>query len=130
MSEREARYDVLLKQMPAGLDRAVLRVLSQRVGREQAVGRGQLVRLVGQGGFQANERQIRAMIKELRRQGHLICSASGESGGYWMAANRKEVEQFGQQEFEAKISDMSETWKAMRKSADEKFGTAVQERLF
>ena len=130
MSERRESYEVLLKRMPAGLDRAVLRVISQRVGRGQAVGRGQLVRLVGQGGFRAHERQIREVIKELRRQGHLICSAAGENGGYWMAANRQEFEAFGQQEFEAKISDMSETWRAMQKSADEKFGTAVQERLF
>ena len=101
-------YDALLKNMPAGLDRAVLRVLSQRVGREQAIGRGGLVRIVGRLGFSAHERQIREVIKELRREGHLICAAAGKNGGYWMAADRKEFDEFGRQEFEAKISDMSQ----------------------
>lgn len=123
-------YGLLLKTMPPGLDRAVLRVLSQRVGREQTISRGQLVTTVGRLGFGAHERQIRVVIKELRRQGHLICSAAGDKGGYWMAADRKEFEAFGHQEFEAKISDMSETWRAMQKAADQKFGTSVQERLF
>lgn len=123
-------YDALLKTMPAGLDRAILRILSPRVGRERAVGRAALVKMVHQLGINAHERQVREEIKELRRQGHLICSAPGESGGYWMAANRMELERFGQQEFEAKIIDMSETWRAMQKAADQKFGQGVQESLF
>jgi len=52
-------------------------------------------------------------------------SAKGES-----AVDRKEFEAFGHQEFEAKISDISETWRAMHKAADKIFGTAMQERLF
>lgn len=123
-------YEDLLQNMPTGLDRAVLRVLSQRFGRSKAIGRGLLVQTVGKLGFSAHERQIREMIKELRRQGHLICSAAGSNGGYWMAADRKEFEEFGRQEFEAKIIDMSETWRAMQKAADQQFGTVVQERLF
>ena len=123
-------YADLLKGMPAGLDRAVLRILSQRVGRGQVISRTALVRSVARLGFAAHERQIRDVIKELRRDGHLICSAAGENGGYWMAADRQEFDAFGHQEFEAKISDMSQTWRAMQKAADQKFGTAVQESLF
>ena len=37
------RYDDLLASMPMGLERAILRVLSMHVGRDQAVGREGLV---------------------------------------------------------------------------------------
>jgi hypothetical protein len=126
----KSQYDELVKTMPVGLERAVLRILSQRVGRTLVIGRMSLVNETMKMGFQANERQIREAIKYLRRQGHLICSAPGSNGGYWMAANLTELDEFGHQEFEAKISDMSETWRAMKKAAKKKFGTAVQERLF
>jgi len=125
------KYNDLLKTMPAGLDRAILRILSQRVGMDNKIlGSRMFDMLRGLGFALRDPRQMREAIKGLRRDGHLICSAPGTRGGYWLAANRKEFEDFGHAEFEAKIIDMSETWRAMRQAADQQFGNAIQERLF
>lgn len=123
-------YDRLIDSMPAGLERAVLSVISQRVGCANAVGRYTLVKMVADLGFNAHERQIREAIKQLRRDGHFICSSAGKNGGYWMASDREELEMFGHQEFVSKIADMSETWRKMQKAANERWGTASQRRLF
>jgi hypothetical protein len=124
-------YDEMIKNMPAGLERAVLRIVSQRVGVEKAIlGSAMFDDLRALGFRLSDPRQMREAIKALRRDGHLICSAPGTSGGYWMAASRQEFEDFGQQEFGAKIADMSETWKAMRQAADRQFGRPLQKRLF
>jgi hypothetical protein len=125
------KYDELLKTMPVGLERAILRILSQRVGVENAILGSQMFDMLRGLGFALSDpRQMREAIKGLRREGHLICSAPGTTGGYWLAANREELESFGRQEFEAKIIDMSETWRAMQQAGQRKFGNAVQEKLF
>lgn len=127
---RSANYEQILATMPLGLDRAVLRVLSMHIGREQAVGREELVQVVASLGFPAHERQVREVIKDLRRRGELICSAAGEDGGYYLAASREEFEEFAQAEFGAKIADMSQTLGAMRQAADSAFGQGMQLGLF
>src|SRR3990172_6079742 len=58
--------------LEAGLDRAVLRVLSFRVGRGEAISRGDLVRMVGQHGFSVHERALRLCIQMLRKSGQPI----------------------------------------------------------
>lgn len=128
--ERKGAYESQIKNMPVGLDRAILRVLSYHRGREQAIGRSDLVRQVAQLGCAATERQVREEIKQLRRDGTLICSAAGEDGGYYMAETLAEFEEFAQVEFIGKISDMSETLSRMRESATKIFGNGVQPALF
>lgn len=128
--ERRAVYETMVSGMPAGLDRAVLRVLASRIGRDRAVGRKELTALVGRLGFHAHERQVRETIKQLRRDGHLICSAAGEDGGYYMAKDRQEYNEFRQAEFAAKIVDMNETLRAMDAAAERQFGKAMQKSLF
>lgn len=128
--EQRADYDSIVKEMPAGLDRAVLRVLSGRIGRENAIGRKELTELVGRHGFRAHERQVRETIKALRREGHLICSAAGEDGGYYLAKDKREYDEFRQAEFAAKIVDMNETLRAMDAAAERQFGKAMQKSLF
>ena len=124
------RYDDILAAMPLGLDRAILRVLSMHIGRDQAIGREGLVLAAASLGFPAHERQVREAVKELRRQGELICSAAGEDGGYYLASSREEFEEFAQSEFGAKIADMSQTLGAMRQAADRAFGQGMQLGLF
>lgn len=128
--ERRGAYESQIKNMPVGLDRAILRVLSYHRGREQAIGRSDLVRQVAQLGCAATERQVREEIKQLRRDGYLICSAAGEDGGYYMAETLAEFEEFAQVEFIGKIADMSETLSRMRESANKNFGSGVQPALF
>lgn len=120
----------LIASLPAGLDRAVLRVLSYHVGRKSAIGRSRLVGELLLLGFRVNERAARAQISQLRKAGNLICSAPGESGGYYLPADRAEYEEFKRQEYEAKIIDMHETLRAMDKAAERQWGLASQPSLF
>lgn len=120
-------YEHELASMPPGLDRAVLRVLSYHHGRERAIGRFPLLAEVKRLGFSdTTERQLRLTIHELRRAGHLICSAPGEKGGYYLAATKDEFDKFIETEYTAKIRDMAETVSAMSKAAADQFGQATQ----
>lgn len=123
-------YERLIKEMPVGLERAILRVLSSHDSRNRPIGRKDLVVAVHQLGARVHERQLREKIKELRRQGHLICSAPGEDGGYFLASSWQEYHDFKQTEYLAKILDMQKTLNAMDRSADQTFGDSPQLALF
>lgn len=123
-------YRDLVEDMPVGLDRALLRVMDFHHGKHAAIGRGELVRQVANCGFKVHERAMREAIKQLRRQGVLICSVPGEDGGYYLAANAQEFYEFARMEFEGKIADMSQTLTAMRAAAAREFGEGVQRTLF
>jgi hypothetical protein len=79
--------DRMISEMPPGLDRAILRVLSFHQGREQAIGRGRLVGDLARMGYEVHERVMRACINELRKKGQLICSTGGDGGGYYLPAD-------------------------------------------
>lgn len=68
--------DEMISEMPPGLDRAILRVLSFHQGRDKAIGRGRLVGDLARAGFKVNERVMRACINELREAG-TICRRIG-----------------------------------------------------
>ncbi len=127
---KKSAYAAELSAMPVGLDRAIVRVLSFHVGRARAIGRMDLVEQVGVMGCPATERQVRDQIKQLRRDGYLICSVAGEDGGYFMAETLIEYKDFARIEFEGKISDMSETLQAMNQTARKLFGDSMQPGLF
>jgi DNA-binding transcriptional regulator PaaX len=107
-----------------GAERAIYAVVSQ-YSREQPIGRGELVRKVARLGYELPERVVREAIKQMRRNGYLICATAGTNGGYYVARDLAEVEEFGRLEYIAKIADMSETW-----TATEQFGAAYQVGLF
>ena len=116
--------------IPRGLEQVVLRVLITHQGRSQAISRTALVReLTKRTGNTYHERIVRECIKQLRRQGNLICSTPGEDGGYYMAASRSEFDLFDQAEFGAKIADMNETRQAMLKAARKQFDQTIQGKL-
>jgi len=112
------------------LEYQIVTILSSHVGRDKAIGRDELVAKVKSRGDATSERQVREAIKQLRRQGHLICSAPGEDGGYYLAADREEYEEFKRAEFLAKIHDMQETLRAMDLAAERAFGKAIQLNLW
>ena len=68
-----------------------------------------------------------AQIKLLRRAGHLICSAAGENGGYYLISSLDEFNEFMQTEFLSKIRDMSKTAHVMTHAATKKFGGHVNQ---
>ncbi len=111
--------------LPPGLERAILRIVTQYT-RANPISRGNLTAHCAMLGVRTTERVVREAIKQLRRQGHLIGSAAGEDGGYYMVRTRDEYEEFMRIEFGAKIYDMLETKSAMDKSAREQFGDGHQ----
>jgi hypothetical protein len=122
-------YERIIAEMPAGLDRAILRVLDYHHGKVNAVGREALVLAVESLGFDTNERQVRRAIHDLRRQGYLILSAPGEDGGYYLAADLDEFRLFIDRELHPKAIDMLETEAAMQKAARQQFGEGTQPAL-
>jgi hypothetical protein len=111
------------------LAKAILYTLSWHVGKGKAIGRMDLVQSAEVRACKVGERVMRDTIRLLRREGQLICSAPGEEGGYYLAETWQEFQEFTRAEYEAKISDMSETLKAMKKAAVERWGEAQQPRL-
>ncbi len=111
-----------IDKLPAGMDRALLRVLYFHIGRDRAVSRMQLLSDVRDLGFKIDDRQLRFQINQLRKSGILICSAGGKNGGYWIASSRAEIDNFLNQEIRARISDLSEQDRAMTTAARESFG--------
>ena len=123
-------YHKLTANLPPGLGRAILRILSMHTGEDQAIGRDALVEELASVGYRVHERAVRENIRELRRNGHLICSMPGEGGGYYMPCSLSEYRNFRQKEFLSKITDMSTTMSLMDKTAKVAFGDAEQVRLF
>jgi hypothetical protein len=114
---------VKLEELPAGLDRALLRVLSFHVGRTRAIGRQALVReLKISHGIDAHERVVRDCINQMRHQGVKICSTGGEGGGYWMAANPEELEEYLEREVHPRAMDLLEQEQALREAARMEWG--------
>lgn len=114
---------------PAGLESALLNVLANHQGRQRAIGRGSLVYGLNVMGHQVHERAVRECIKQLRRQGHLICAMPGKDGGYYLAVTLAEFQEFDRAEFGAKIADMNETRQALLQAARKQFGDVVQMEL-
>lgn len=123
-------YHKIISKMPAGLSRAILRTLSMHTGAEQAIGRGELLEELARVGYKVHERIVRETIRQLRRNGHLICSMPGEGGGYYMPCSLAEYRNFRQKEFLSKITDMTQTMSLMDRTAKVAFGDAEQVRLF
>ena len=133
MSEHQAPYLTSNSQSATPnsqlLSRALLRTLAFHRGRANPITRTDLVKAVRIYG--ASERQIRERIKQLRRAGHLIGSAPGTDGGYYLITSLEEFNDFMCTEYMAKIKDMSQTANAMTQTARSKFGYLIdQPKLF
>lgn len=122
-------YETEILDMPPGLERAVLRTLDFYHGLDHAIEKPTLLLELRKLGFGQTvkpdtfERQVRRQIVLLRKKGYLICASSGE-GGYFIASNRAEYDEFAQNEYRAKIIDMSDTLRAMDEGARRLYGSA------
>ena len=111
------------------LQQAILRALSSHSGRARPISRRALTNRLA--AYNTSERQIRQQIRLLRRAGHLIGSAPGPSGGYYLITSMDEYQEFMHCEYLAKIKDMSDTVHAMNHSARKQFNLEpTQPRLF
>ena len=77
-----------------------------------------------------DDRQMRQAIENLRKNGCLICHRKGKRGGYYMAANKAEYEDFRAREYKSRIVSLADTLRKMDKAAEEKFGEEIQLELF
>jgi len=119
-------YQDIIGDIPEKLERKILDTLHYHVGRDSAIKKRVLMAQLTRLGFRTNERQIRAIVNKLRKEGNLICSAAAEDGGYYLASNLAEFNEFIERELGAKIADMSQTISAMKRAAHERFGNTVQ----
>jgi len=121
----------LVEGLPAGAVRAVLTVLSYHRGREMAIGRAELVEAVKSHGFRLHERAVRAVINQLRKEGQPICSTGGEDGGYWIAKDWSELDEYLEREVRSRAMDLLEQEKALKQTGEKLWGSwSKQERLF
>jgi hypothetical protein len=109
-------------KLPYSVYQAMLKVLDFHVGRSNAISRADLVTAIAQHGFRISEREARQCINDLRKDGHPICSTGGEGGGYWMAANWDELNEYLEREVISRISDLSDQARALRKAARQRWG--------
>ncbi len=119
--------DELIDNLPPGLERAMLRILEFHKGRENAISRGQLLKDLATHGFKVHEREARAMINLLRKKGVEICSTGGGDGGYWLAKDSQELEEYLVSEPLARIKDLGQQVIAMRAAAERHWGKYAPE---
>lgn len=117
MSEPRPAYNVLL---PPDINLAIMVILSFHLGRRNAISSIHLCASIQE--YNINERRLCDHIKHLRRSGHLIGSASGENGGYYLIPTPEELQDFLRCEYQAKIIDMRQTVDAMTKAASQRWG--------
>lgn len=117
-------------EFPSELPGHLVEILAAYVGKKKAISRSGVMSRLFQRGFKhLHERQMRECIKHLRRNGHLICSAPGKHGGYYLPETKEEFDEFDHIELGAKISDMNETRQAMLKTAETYFSKVRQMEL-
>jgi hypothetical protein len=117
-------------EYPFGLERTVLTVLQGCVGHENAISRSRLLSIVQSSHSRATDRQLRACINAMRKDGCMICSTGGEDGGYWLAASWNELVEFLDREIIARLTDLAEQRSALEKAGKNRWGWETkQERM-
>ena len=100
----------------------IIRLLGFHVGRERAITKDRLLDELARAGFYMTEREFRADIAALRKQGVLIGSSAGSNPGYYLIANMGEFDEFTATELLARIKDLNDTYRAMSGAAQTQFG--------
>ncbi len=63
-------------------------------------------------------RNLTAAIEKERRQGRPICASTGTPPGYFLAANREEMESYCRS-LTHRVGEIQKTWNACKKTMDE-----------
>lgn len=109
-------------EYPPGLEKSVYQVLFERTGRGNAISRQALLSLVQAVYPKTSDRQLRACVNKLRKDGVMICSTGGEEGGYWIPVNWDELDEYIERELHSRAMDLLEQESALRQSAERKWG--------
>lgn len=111
------------QELPPGMKRDVLKVISQCKGRGNRISKSEIAALLHYDYKDATNntvnRQMRLVINELRKEGYLILSDSG-GAGYWMASEYQEVHDVVS-ELESRAKDMLEQSRILRNAAERMF---------
>jgi hypothetical protein len=113
--------------IPLALPFKIEKILGYYIGQKNALKMRRLLAELQAVGYPADARQVRAAIRELRREGALICSGAS---GYFFAASLMEAEDFIGGEIESRAHDLLETSRKMRAAAKREFGEGQQRELF
>ncbi len=104
----------------------LLAVLERHRGRENCIGMGELWRKVFHRPYRHlinDTRPLRSLIRELRRQGHPICSTSDKyNPGYYLAETAEEMEEFIARHERRGLASLSQTAKLRKLALPELLG--------
>ena len=118
-------------EYPPGLEKSVYQVLYERTGRDNAISRQALLSLIKSRYPKTTDRQLRACINQMRKDGVMICSTGGEDGGYWFAASWDELSEYLDREVVSRLTDLAEQERALTKAGESRWGYLTkQERMF
>lgn len=115
--------------VPPGVDKALVHIIADHVGRDNAISRRDLLHQLHVRGFQINDRIMRDAISELRCEGHLIISTSANNGGYYMDSCPEDFLEFEKHEQTNRAMKILIQRRAMRRTFRQKYGQAVQPNL-
>ena len=108
--------------VPAEYKRILLRTLHFHIGKNKAIPRSDLLEKLKMMGWETNDRTMRSQINLLRKQGALICSCGGHGGGYYLARNWNELDDYIGQELRPRAMDLLEQEKALKTGARREWG--------
>ena len=100
--------------------RALMSTLKFHVGRDNAIPRSALLEHMKP--FSICDRVMRAQINLLRKQGALICSCGGHGGGYYLARDWNELEDYIGNELHPRAMDLLEQEQALKVGAKREWG--------
>jgi hypothetical protein len=118
------------------LDRSLLYVLNQHIGKSNAIERWDLVETITgkrvpepmRNDSNVDDREIRYAVNRLRKEGYLICDM-GNGNGRYLAANENEFwEHYGS--YVKPLRERAEVARAMKKAALKKWPNAAQIGMF
>ena len=114
-------YKAILGEVPEGIKRDVMTVLSGHVGNERRMSRQMIAAMLRylQPVYKNKravrlDRMVRLAIAELQEEGYAILSDSGK-GGYWLAGSKDEVEKTAL-EMESRAEKLRKKALALRKA--------------
>lgn len=102
----------------------LLQIIKHHVGKDNAISRSDLHRMIVQRGYPVNDRRMRAAIENLRTMyeaGAWICS-DNRGSGYWFAETLEELEVYLRSEHNRGLSIITRTYAQARRAKPELAG--------
>jgi hypothetical protein len=116
MTDKSETFDGDLRE-------CILFLLNFHQGRAQMISRSELLHQLAAHGFAGvSDRRVRDIISDLKQGGELIASTGGIDGGYCIATNWNELEEYWEHEVDSRALNLLQQKKAQRHQAVVQFG--------